>query len=455
MEIQRKRVIRVCFGLITSLAITVTAFGQPNVPGFDVTKYADVPEPDTLAFSPSGELYVNPVRNFTRIYRIGPGGSPVEQYGDTDLGDSGFRGIAYDASGAIAGVADSVLVGDGSDLVAILPDQTTVPLLSISEPDNIISMSFDRTTRLLMSSSGTTAGFSMWVTTGDTPVPCGNGFAGITVDGANRIYYGFVSGQVAVKAPDCTQLPDLVQAGDVGIFNVAFGPYDGVWEGDLFASTRSSVYRIKPDGAIALFGTGFDNAHDIAFGPDSALYVADRGADAIYRITPNGVQTLTISIDIKPGSNKNPVNPKSKGKLKVAIITTDEFDASTVDADSVLFGPGEAKPVWYRLDDVDHDGDLDLALKFNIKETGIACGDTEATLIGETFDGVQITGTDFIKTVGCEPKKCNKKKHHYKHRDDDCDDNDERHGKHKEEEHHKRHYSKHHDDDRDDDHKKR
>jgi hypothetical protein len=126
-------------------------------------------------------------------------------------------------------------VGDGSDLVAILPDQTTVPLLSIDPPDNIIYLAFHRVARLLMSSSGTTARFHMWVTTGDGLIPCGNGFGGMSVDGANRIYYGFVSGQVAVKAPDCTPLPDLVKAGDTGIFNVAFGPYDAVWP-DQFAA---------------------------------------------------------------------------------------------------------------------------------------------------------------------------------------------------------------------------
>ena len=162
-----KPITRIFFALLTSLALSTTAFGQPEVLGFNVTKYADVPAPDSIAFSPDGALYVAPVQNFTRIYRIAPGGSPVEQYGDTTLGDSFFRGIAFDASGAIAGVAGSVLVGDGSDLVAILPDQTTVPLLSIPEPDKIIELAFDRATRLLVTSSGATAEFAMWVTTGD------------------------------------------------------------------------------------------------------------------------------------------------------------------------------------------------------------------------------------------------------------------------------------------------
>ena len=36
-----------------------------------------------------------------------------------------------------------------------------------------------------------------------------------------------------------------------------------------------------------------------------------------------------------------------------------------------------------------------------ISETGIVCGDTEATLVGETFDGAQVAGTDTVNTVGC------------------------------------------------------
>jgi hypothetical protein len=113
---------------------------------------------------------------------------------------------------------------------------------------------------------------------------------------------------------------------------------------------------------------------------------------------------LTVSIDIKPDSELNVVNPRSKGVLKVAILTTENFDASTVDAGSIRFGQGAAEPVRYRLDDVDYDGDYDLVLKFRTQETEIACSDVEATLTGQTLDGVQITGTDSFKTVGCKKK---------------------------------------------------
>jgi hypothetical protein len=45
---------------------------------------------------------------------------------------------------------------------------------------------------------------------------------------------------------------------------------------------------------------------------------------------------------------------------------------------------------------------MDMVLHFKTQESAIACGDTEATLNGETFDGTPITGTDAVKTVGCK-----------------------------------------------------
>jgi hypothetical protein len=50
---------------------------------------------------------------------------------------------------------------------------------------------------------------------------------------------------------------------------------------------------------------------------------------------------------------------------------------------------------------VDGDGDADLLLRFRNQASGIACGDTLATLNGTTFSGQAITGTDSIRTVGC------------------------------------------------------
>jgi hypothetical protein len=110
---------------------------------------------------------------------------------------------------------------------------------------------------------------------------------------------------------------------------------------------------------------------------------------------------IPVTIDIRPGSDENPINPRSRGRIPVAVLTTEDFDASLVDVSTVRFGPGGAAPVRYALEDVDGDADWDLVMHFNAEEVGIACGDSEATLTGQTFDGVLIAGTGSIKTVGC------------------------------------------------------
>lgn len=116
------------------------------------------------------------------------------------------------------------------------------------------------------------------------------------------------------------------------------------------------------------------------------------------------VKPINIDIDIKPGSFPNSINPRNRGVIPVAILTTATFDAATVDPTTVFFGKTgtEAAPVQSALEDVDGDVDTDLILHFNTQDTGIMCGDTSASLTGETFDGQAIEGSDSIKTAGCK-----------------------------------------------------
>jgi hypothetical protein len=114
---------------------------------------------------------------------------------------------------------------------------------------------------------------------------------------------------------------------------------------------------------------------------------------------------IQVEIDIKPGETANDINLESKGKIPVAVLTTESFDATQVDWETVSFGPGGSTESHERahIEDVDLDGDMDMVLHFNTQETGIQCGDTEATLTGETFDGQSVTGTDAINTAKCPP----------------------------------------------------
>ena len=110
-----------------------------------------------------------------------------------------------------------------------------------------------------------------------------------------------------------------------------------------------------------------------------------------------------ITIDIKPDSNPNNINLKSKGVVPVAVLTTNDFDASTIDPDSVEFAG--AKPVRWKLCDVDGDGNDDMLFHFKTQELNLDADSTEATLTGETLDGNAITGSDEVRIVPQKKKK--------------------------------------------------
>jgi YVTN family beta-propeller protein len=117
------------------------------------------------------------------------------------------------------------------------------------------------------------------------------------------------------------------------------------------------------------------------------IYVANRSDDTVSVVL--GPSIRQIEIDIKPGSDRNPINLKSKGNIPVAILSSDTFDATQVNWETVRFGPSEATEKHQRVHvkDADYDGDMDVVLHFKTRDTGILCGDTEATLTGETFSG--------------------------------------------------------------------
>jgi hypothetical protein len=112
---------------------------------------------------------------------------------------------------------------------------------------------------------------------------------------------------------------------------------------------------------------------------------------------------LQVTIDVKPGSFPNSINPRSRGMIPVAIWTTATFDATTVDPETLRFGAvgTEAAAVHSALEDLDADGDLDLILHFSTQETGIGCDATSASLTGKTYGGQPIAGSDSVRTTGC------------------------------------------------------
>jgi len=111
-----------------------------------------------------------------------------------------------------------------------------------------------------------------------------------------------------------------------------------------------------------------------------------------------------VDCDIKPGTAQNKINPGSHGRVKVAILSSPNFDATSICIPTVGFGKlcrsEGTSVVSYDYQDVDNDGDLDLVCQFNVDETGIDYGDSSASIVGNTDLGESFNSEDIIETVG-------------------------------------------------------
>jgi hypothetical protein len=111
---------------------------------------------------------------------------------------------------------------------------------------------------------------------------------------------------------------------------------------------------------------------------------------------------ITLDMDIKPDSDTNPVNLKTKGLLTVAILSGGGFDAPTrIDASTVVFGPNWIAPAHGgHTGDLDGDGDLDVLFHFSVEDAGLNADEPVVCLAGLDHDGVAMIGCDEITIVG-------------------------------------------------------
>jgi hypothetical protein len=125
------------------------------------------------------------------------------------------------------------------------------------------------------------------------------------------------------------------------------------------------------------------------------------------------VESGLDAIDIKPGSDPNSINcGNANGVITVALLSSDCFDATTVDHTTVTFEgasethvnkkTGEARR---HEEDVDGDGDTDLVFHFRAGETSLDCGSTSGALQGYTYDGNLVYGQDDVNMVEGSLKK--------------------------------------------------
>jgi len=113
----------------------------------------------------------------------------------------------------------------------------------------------------------------------------------------------------------------------------------------------------------------------------------------------------TVDVDIKPGSDENPVNVKSNGVVSVAVLGNDSFDVMNINLTTIRLNE-TCEPIRCSYEDVDEDGYMDLVLKFETQDV-VSClpesredGDiVTLVLTGELDDSTPITGSDDVRVL--------------------------------------------------------
>jgi hypothetical protein len=216
----------------------------------------------------------------------------------------------------------------------------------------------------------------------------------------------FASGTITVNPITADDVVNAAEA--AGIINVT-GSVRGLPEsffGNVNFLVNGTVYFGPASPNFSFAVSGADLAADTSFRA-AAIGAYTIGFES-FPVRAFTTSTHTVDIGVRA---KVPVDNITDDDVintvitsaSLAILGSIDFDATQVDFSTVTFGRDGASPVHDgHVEDVNVDGFMDMEFHFKTQETGIVCGDTEVILMGETFCGIQFTGTDTVKTVECK-----------------------------------------------------
>jgi len=241
---------------------------------------------------------------------------------------------------------------------------------------------------------GTTFGF----------IVSGNAVLEISNNPGNGVH---ISSTGVATVDTCGNSSYLFSAGD--LINIACGSVTVE-----IVSGSVDVEFFGDDGTSAT--TTLTEGDNVTFEQDTLIF-SNNGSGTVTLIV-NGIEQtigagesatliIEITIDINPGSEENPINLKSKGVIPVAILSTDSFDATTLDVRTMTFGPNSATESHNRLhiEDVNGDGLDDVVLHFRTQDIGLDEDTTSLDLSGQTVDGFSVKGTGDVIIKGSKIKE--------------------------------------------------
>jgi hypothetical protein len=135
----------------------------------------------------------------------------------------------------------------------------------------------------------------------------------------------------------------------------------------------------------------------------AAVAIGAAAVTAASAQTPKPPPVMKVSIDVKPGDSPTTLERNRGGYVPVAILSTADFDATTVDVESVRVGPsGEEAEAWKATtSDANDDRRPDLVVLVKVADLQLRCTDTVVKLTAKTQDGQAIEGSEAIKVTGC------------------------------------------------------
>jgi len=161
----------------------------------------------------------------------------------------------------------------------------------------------------------------------------------------------------------------------------------------IVSDINRGLFVFRPDlDAVPRCNDGLDNDGD-----GFVDHPEDRGCSELAGTSE--APRNDAQIDIRPRIDFNPIHPKSRGEIPVALLGQADFDVRDVDVATVRFGPRAAAPVQKPrayLRDVNRDGFTDLVAYFRTQEAGIELKDSQACLAFATFAGVAYEGCDVV-----------------------------------------------------------
>jgi hypothetical protein len=245
----------------------------------------------------------------------------------------------------------------------------------------------------------------------------------VTVGGGGSVTIQGAIAHLGVNVPDVDFYSFEAKAGDTITVNIdgtngldaslfLFDPSNNRYALNLDA-TRDSGSQTEHDPRIERITLNATGRWTVGVTSDPVILLS---GGTMFRTSTisSGTYTLIISgvtpalqhivIDIKPGSREiAPINPKAKGVIPVALLSSPEFNPMDVDVNSLTFGHSGDEPSMRHCgkegEDLNADGIPDVVCHFENAVAKFVRGDSMGVVKGKTKGGKLFEGSGDLKVV--------------------------------------------------------